>query len=182
MEWLGVFEQSEPSYNSILRSTMRTLHGPSRRSCDRFPKDDRVKTDWESHGKKVEDILKYRFKNRELLFLALTSKSWAKNHGFKYHDNGFQRLEFLGDTIAGFVVVAYLFEQFPDLGPGALTELKGACVSNETFARVAVKTGLEAHYYVDSGSLEQEIEVFKKAINPLYATRKESAETTRRFV
>jgi len=176
LEWLGVFECAEPSANSILRASKRTLVGPKKKNCDRFPEDPRVKEEWERTGKNVEEILGYHFKNRELLFLALTSKSYAQEQNMSNQHIGFQRLEFLGDAIAGFVVVAYLYEQFPELGPGSLTELKGACVSNETFARVAVKKKLDTFYYVESNSLIAEIQQFKKAISPKHASRKESSE------
>lgn len=59
----------------------------------------------------------------------------------KLYDRAMQRLEFLGDSIVGFVVTANLYNRLNDLGPGELTDLKGKSVSNESFARVVVKKG-----------------------------------------
>ena len=57
----------------------------------------------------IEEILGYKFKNSELLKNALTHSSYANENKLP-HDN--ERLEFLGDSVLGFVTAEYLFEEF----------------------------------------------------------------------
>lgn len=124
----------------------------------------------------VEEILGYHFKNREILFVALTSKSYAGFFNSKNQCVGFQRLEFLVDAIAKFAVVSYLYGQFPEMKEGAPPALKVTCITNETMARLAVKKRLDPYYYVKSDPLTAEIKQFKNALNPKNASTKRNVE------
>ena len=53
--------------------------------------------------KDIEDILLYSFNNKSILQLALTHSSIKRN------PNNYERLEFLGDSIIGFVISDWLF-------------------------------------------------------------------------
>ena len=67
----------------------------------------------------------YRFRNPALLENALTHSSYANegHHGMESNE----RLEFLGDSVLGFVTAGYLFEK--ETGPeGMLTKLRAALV------------------------------------------------------
>jgi ribonuclease-3 len=57
----------------------------------------------------IEQILGYKFQNKELLALAFTHTSAVDN---RLSSN--ERLEFLGDSILALVVCQRLFERFPD--------------------------------------------------------------------
>jgi len=48
-----------------------------------------------------------------------------------------ERLEFLGDSVLGFVVSEYLYQEYPDLKEGQLTTLRAALVRRDTLARLA---------------------------------------------
>jgi len=77
----------------------------------------------------LEQKLKYRFRNRELLELALTHKS------YKGSDRGNnERLEFLGDAVLQIVVSEYLYKEYPDLAEGKLAKLRAVLVSQPTLA------------------------------------------------
>ena len=83
-------------------------------------------------GKPLEEYEKrigYRFRDKRLLETALTHSSFANENKCK----SYERLEFLGDSVLGFVTAEYLFENFPQLPEGQLT----------------------AAIYLDSGSLEE---------------------------
>lgn len=73
--------------------------------------------------------LKYTFKNRSLLDLALTHRSAAGKNN--------ERLEFLGDALLGLIVAEALYQRFADANEGQLTRLRASLVSKEALARMA---------------------------------------------
>ena len=65
----------------------------------------------------LEEGLGYIFEDRKLLENALTHSSYAnENRERRLPDN--ERLEFLGDSILGFVVADYLYRRFPEKPEG----------------------------------------------------------------
>jgi len=48
-----------------------------------------------------------------------------------------ERLEFLGDALLSFIVAEKLYEEFPDLPEGSLTEIRASLVCRDTLAEVA---------------------------------------------
>jgi len=76
---------------------------------------------------KLEKILGVKFKNTALLEEALTHKSYAMEQGGRVPFN--ERLEFLGDSILSAAVAHYLFERYPDVDEGRLSQLKSMLVS-----------------------------------------------------
>lgn len=88
----------------------------------------------------IEEKIGYKFRNPEILKLALTHKSAT-------HDdtNCYERFEFLGDAVLEVVVSKYLFEHFPQLSEGELTHLRATIVCSETLSKVAEKLNLKEH-------------------------------------
>ena len=89
------------------------------------------------------DRLGYRFKDPALLQKALTHSSYANEGRGSKESN--ERLEFLGDSVLGFVTAGYLFHK--DRGPeGELTKLRAALVCEKALhsysAPPAVRRGL----------------------------------------
>lgn len=80
----------------------------------------------------------YQFSNPELLRGALTHASGANT---RLASN--ERLEFMGDSILGFVACEELFRRFPEYQEGDLTKMKSVLVSRRTCARFAQELGLE---------------------------------------
>jgi ribonuclease-3 len=76
---------------------------------------------------KLEKILGVKFKNMALLEEALTHKSYAMEQGGRMPFN--ERLEFLGDSVLSSAVAHYLFERYPDVDEGRLSQLKSMLVS-----------------------------------------------------
>ena len=68
-----------------------------------------------------------RFKDLKLLNQSLTHSSFAKEPGRSQKDN--QRLEYLGDSVLGFIVNEFLYRTYPDYQEGALARIKSAAVS-----------------------------------------------------
>lgn len=79
-----------------------------------------------------EERIGYVFNDKELLKCALTHASGAEN---RLSSN--ERLEFLGDAILGSVVCEMLFERYPSLLEGDLTQIKSSVVSRQTCAKVS---------------------------------------------
>ncbi|MSZ94673.1 MAG: ribonuclease III, partial [Actinobacteria bacterium] len=70
----------------------------------------------------------------ELLELALTHTSFSYENGNQPSN---ERLEFLGDSVLGFVVSAHITQTFTDLSEGELSRLKNAVVSAKALAPIA---------------------------------------------
>jgi ribonuclease-3 len=81
----------------------------------------------ESEALEVE--LGYRFRNRELLRRALTHKSRAHEEGWPEVVSENEQLEFLGDSILGFVASEWLVSRYPEWPEGRLSMLKAHLVS-----------------------------------------------------
>jgi ribonuclease-3 len=92
----------------------------------------------------------------ELLQLAVTHSSYAYEKGGA--DN--ERLEFLGDSILGYLVAVLVFKNHTDLSEGELTKLKNAVVSAQALATAA--TQLELGKYLRLGKGESRTEGRKK--------------------
>ena len=100
----------------------------------------------------LEKKLGYTFRNPALLGEALSHSSYANEHrGAKLSSN--ERLEFLGDSVLGFVTAEYLFAGQPDLPEGDLTRIRAALVCEQSLYEVASK--LELGRYLKLGRGEE---------------------------
>ncbi len=94
----------------------------------------------------IEQIIGYKFSDRNLLIKALTHSSAAVN---RLSSN--ERLEFLGDSILALVICQTLFERFPGYLEGDLTKIKSMLVSRITCAQIAIELGLQKFLKVGKG-------------------------------
>jgi ribonuclease-3 len=103
--------------------------------------------------RKLEDLEKklgYFFENRELLFGALTHKSY-------YHENRSkaasynERLEFLGDSVIGLVVVEYLFLLEERYDESVLAKMKSYLVCETVLADIASSVSLGRYILLGKG-------------------------------
>ncbi len=85
---------------------------------------------------KLEQGLGYTFQNKALLENALTHSSYA-NENRERHIPDNERLEFLGDSILGFVVADYLYRNYPDKPEGELTRIRADLVCERNLAEAA---------------------------------------------
>ena len=104
----------------------------------------------------------YAFKDPTLLLAALTHASGASN---RLASN--ERLEFLGDSILGFAICAWLFNRHPEYQEGELTQIKSAVVSRRTCAKVSRRLGLEACLIIGRG-MQQSTGVPKSLLSDVY--------------
>ena len=69
------------------------------------------------------------FNNQKILKQALTHRSAAKENN--------ERLEFLGDSILGFVITKWLYANYSDLPEGKLSRIRSNLVKGTTLAEIA---------------------------------------------
>ena len=82
--------------------------------------------------------LGYEFKNTAYLRTALTHSSGADTP-----QTSNERMEFLGDSILGYVICDHLFHEYPDMLEGDMTKIKSAVVSRTTCQKIARAIGME---------------------------------------
>jgi ribonuclease-3 len=102
----------------------------------------------------LETTLGYEFRSREPLIRALTHKSWAYEQNSRCRealDN--EQLEFLGDSVLGFLVSEGLLRRFPAYSEGQLSKMKSHLVSATHLHGVAQTLGLGA--YLQLGRSEE---------------------------
>jgi ribonuclease-3 len=89
----------------------------------------------------LERRIGYRFKDRGLLEHALTHRSRVhEDASGGVFDN--ESMEFLGDSVLGFVIADMLFRQFPQHNEGQKSKLKASIVSAASLARLGEKINL----------------------------------------
>lgn len=86
------------------------------------------------------------FNNQQLLITALTHRSAGINNN--------ERLEFLGDSILGFVIAQKLYDAFPNAAEGTLSRLRASLVNEASLAELARKHNLGDYLVLGSGELK----------------------------
>ena len=100
--------------------------------------------------KELEEKLGYRFRDKALLANALTHSSYAnEKRADGYSCN--ERLEFLGDSVLGFVTADYLYAVTPPLPEGKMTKLRAELVCETALHRVALQLGLGKYLRLGRG-------------------------------
>jgi len=101
--------------------------------------------------KTLEERIDYSFNDIRLLERALTHRSYAHEQqpGASYLHN--EAMEFLGDSILGFVVSSWLFELFPKLPEGKLSKMKAYLVSAASLVEHAHRIGLGEFLRLNKG-------------------------------
>jgi ribonuclease-3 len=86
------------------------------------------------------------FNQPQLFKMALTHRSaGAKNN---------ERLEYLGDSILGFVIAESLYKQFPGAGEGVLSRLRASLVNQTSLAELAREHHIGDYLILGSGELK----------------------------
>jgi ribonuclease-3 len=88
----------------------------------------------------------YQFQDQSLIELALSHRSVG-------NDNN-ERLEFLGDSILGFVVGEALYQKFPKAREGDLSRMRSQLVKGKTLAEVAREFELGDYLNLGPGEMK----------------------------
>ena len=95
--------------------------------------------------KELEKSINYKFKDKDLLKLALTHKS------FDNKSNN-ERLEYLGDSILNSSISKYLYLKFPNQREGLLTRMRSFIVKGETLTKKANELKLNQYIEISKGT------------------------------
>ena len=88
---------------------------------------------------KLEELIGYSFKNKELLKHALSHSSYANER--KIHGGSNERLEFLGDSVLSIVVSDYLYKNM-NVAEGELTKIRASLVCEKSLHIFATQINL----------------------------------------
>jgi ribonuclease III len=113
-----------------------------------LPRPRSVVTD-EQRMRNVEAAVGWEFLDQQLLRDALTHRSYLNETAEDRPSN--ERLEFLGDSVLGLIVTDYLYDQFPKLTEGELTNIRSALVRTEALAGFAREISLGNNVFVGRG-------------------------------
>ncbi len=99
--------------------------------------------------KSFEDKIGFSFRDKSLLQLAFTHRSFVNEHReLKEHN---ERLEFLGDAVLELAVTEYLFERYPDKAEGELTAVRAALVNTQSISATAQELGMNDYLLLSKG-------------------------------
>ena len=95
----------------------------------------------------VEQVVGTKIKNLSLYQRAFTHKSALKE--YEHLTESFETLEFIGDSVLGFVITKYLFDRYENKQEGFLTKARTKLVRGETLAHIANHLGLGKYVIMD---------------------------------
>ena len=104
--------------------------------------------------KELENILRYNFKDKDLLNKALTHKSFSTNNN--------EKLEFLGDRVLGLIISKKLLDKYPNEKEGIIDKKFANLVNKKTCVSIAKKLNLKKYLYL--GASHKNLERFADKI------------------
>ena len=96
-------------------------------------------------GRWAEAQLRYAFKDKSLLDLALTHRSASRANN--------ERLEYLGDSFLNYAIARRLFDLRRDDTEGDLSRARAALVKESTLAAIGQRLQVDAHLTLGAGEL-----------------------------
>lgn len=100
----------------------------------------------------LQQKLGYKFKDESLLLRALSHSSYFnENHSTCKGSN--ERLEFLGDSVLGFITAKNFFQNYTDFPEGDLTKLRAAMVCEKSLASFAREIQLGKYLMLGKGEV-----------------------------
>lgn len=90
---------------------------------------------------RLEEILGVKFKDKTVLKIAVTHRSFLNENRNVDHDHN-ERLEFLGDAVLELVATDFLFKKFPEKAEGELTAIRAALVNTNMLSATSQRLGI----------------------------------------
>ena len=98
----------------------------------------------------LEAKIGYNFRDRSLLLTALTHSSYA-NERHSDNSESYERLEFLGDSILGYLTADFLYRYQPPIPEGRMTRLRAELVCEASLHQIAQRLDLGAYMRLGKG-------------------------------
>ena len=98
---------------------------------------------------KLEQNIKYTFKDKKLLQNALTHTSYAYEHGIQSNE----KLEFLGDSILEFLSSEYMYNKYTNLKEGEMTKVRATVVCEKSLYKIATMHNFSDYLYLGKSEL-----------------------------
>ncbi len=98
----------------------------------------------------LEKKIGYEFKDKRLLQLALSHSSYANEKAEKANN---ERLEFLGDSVLGFITAEYLYSVLSGRPEGELTKIRANAVCEKSLAVFANEISLGDYILLGKGEM-----------------------------
>jgi ribonuclease-3 len=98
---------------------------------------------------KIEKLLNYNFKNKQLLATAFVHRSYINENKQVVEHN--ERLEFLGDSVLGLVVSDFLFRALPGTAEGELSSLRARLIEASSCNKYLLELGVESYLLLGKG-------------------------------
>lgn len=102
----------------------------------------------------LENLVGTKVSNIALYQKAFTHKSALKEN--EHLSGSFETLEFIGDSVLGFVITKFLYDKFEERQEGFLTKARTKLVRGETLAGIASKLGLHQWIVMDEKGMRNE--------------------------
>ena len=102
----------------------------------------------------VELLVGTKITKLDLYQKAFRHKSMLKED--ESLDGSFETLEFIGDSVLGFVITKFLFDRYENRQEGFLTKARTKLVRGETLADIATKLGLYNWVQMDEKGMRNE--------------------------
>ena len=100
--------------------------------------------------KELEKKIGYEFKNKELIWQALTHSSFSNEQKINKYKN-YERLEFLGDAVLELLSSQFFFETYPEMPEGEMTRLRSSMVCELALAYCARDISLGNYLLLGKG-------------------------------
>ncbi|MCQ2956569.1 MAG: ribonuclease III [Mycoplasmoidaceae bacterium] len=97
----------------------------------------------------MKEVLGLNPKNLSIYVEALTHRSYANEHNQNY---SYQRLEYLGDSVLGFLTADYLYKKYPKKHEGELTVYRKRLVQSNTETAIAKQLGMQNYVLLGVGA------------------------------
>lgn len=98
---------------------------------------------------RFEEKIGYSFKNKDIIFEALSHSSFANEYKHGRHSN--ERLEFLGDSVLSIVISEHLFKHFKHLPEGDLTKIRASLVCEKALFEFSKQISLGEYILLGKG-------------------------------
>src|SRR3989304_2884827 len=99
---------------------------------------------------KLERKIGLNFKDKDLLKQAFIHRSYLNEHPEERLPHN-ERLEFLGDSVLGFIISSYLYDKYPTNPEGDLTNFRSSIVNDRILSKVAKDLRLGEFLFLSRG-------------------------------